>query len=272
MSGVAARPLVSVVIPAFQASSTLPAALASIAASGLPPERVEVVIAPDDGQGYDDLPDLGLRLIRCARHHMATGAGPARNRAIARSKAPVIAFLDADDTWEPGYLATLLPLALAHGAAFGRTRILLGTDALLHVPGGGQTALGFADLGRTGASFHPVAQRGLVGPFRNRPAQDVLHAMEILSLVGGQAPLGKTSYNLHLNPQSATAQTSFAGRVDQAYHEHMRAIETGRTRIAPQHGSAARHAFEAKARLNRAYAQAGKAEFFYQFMKTRLTV
>jgi hypothetical protein len=269
---VADAPLVSVVIPAFQAGSTLPAALASIAASGLPPARIEVVIAPDDGQGYDDLPDLGLRLTRCATHHMATGAGPARNRAIARATAPMIAFLDADDTWEPGYLATLLPLARSHGAAFGRTRILLGKEALLHVPGGGQSALGFADLGRTGASFHPVARRGLVGPFRNRPAQDVLHAMEILSLVGGGAPLGATSYNLHLSAQSATAQAAFARRVEQAYRDHMRAIETGRTRIAPQHGSAARHAFEAKSRLNRAYEQAGKAEFFYQFMKTRLAV
>lgn len=265
------RPLVSVIIPAFRASSTLPAALSSIARSGLPPEQVEVVIAPDDGQSYDDLPDLGLRITRCATHHMATGAGPARNRAIARATSPMIAFLDADDTWEPGYLAVLLSLAQQDGAAFGRTRVVLGRQTLLHLPSVGQTSLGFADLGQTGASFHPLARRELVGPFRNRPAQDVLHAMEILSLVGGCAPIGKTSYNLHLNPQSATAQAAFARRIDQAYRAHMRAIETGSTRIATQHDFAARDAFEAKAQLNRAYAQAGTAQFFYQFMQDRLS-
>ncbi|MGX0976186.1 hypothetical protein ACSSVY_001900 [Roseovarius sp. MBR-51] len=266
------RPLVSVIIPAFQAGSTLPAALASIAASGLPPERIEVVIASDDGQGYDDLPDLGLRVTRCATHHMATGAGPARNRAIARASASMIAFLDADDTWEQGYLATLLPLARCHGAAFGRTRILLGDQTLLHVPAVAQTWLSFADLGHTGASFHPLARRGLVGPFRNRPSQDVLHTLEILSLVGGSAPLAKTSYNLHLNAQSATANASFAQCADQAYRAHIRAIDTGRTRIKSDHSSAACHVFMAKTRLNRDYRQTNTPQFFYEFMKDRLAV
>ncbi|SEL38735.1 Glycosyl transferase family 2 [Roseovarius azorensis] len=270
MSSAAATPLVSVVIPAFQAGETLRTALASVAAAGLPPERVEVVIAPDDGQGYDDLPDHGLTLTRCATHHMATGAGPARNRAIARARGAFIAFLDADDTWAPGYLAALLPLAQRHGAAFGRTRVLLGKQPLLHLPGPAQSTLGLADLGRTGCSFHPLAQRVLVGPFRNRAAQDVLHTMEVLSLVGGRAPLAKTSYNLHLNPQSTTARNAFAQRAQQAYYDHIRAIGAGQTRIAPGHGAAARHAFESKARLNRAYIRSGKAQFFYQFMQERL--
>jgi hypothetical protein len=264
------RPLVSVLIPAFQAGGTLPAALASIAGSGLPPDRIEVVIAPDDGQGYDDLPDHGLTLTRCATHHTATGAGPARNRAIARAGGSYIAFLDSDDTWEPGYLAALLPLAQAQGAAFGRTRILLDETPLLNLPEPHRQRLSIADLGRTGASFHPVLRRDLAGPFADRPSQDVLHTLEVLSLMGGAAPLAPVAYNLHLSPQSATADRRFAERVAQGYAHHINDITAGRTRIRAAHIAAARTAFQAKARLNRAYMAAGTQRFFYQFMQDRL--
>ena len=270
MSQAAAQPLVSVVIPAFQAQASLPAALASIAASGLPPERIEVVLAPDDGQRYSDLPEHGLRLVRCAHHHIATGAGPARNRAIARAHGGYIAFLDADDTWAPGYLAALLPLAQRCGAAFGRTRILMGGHPLLHLPEPHRQRLDLADLGRTGASFHPVLRRDLAGPFADRPSQDVLHTLEVLSLMGGAAPLAPVAYNLHLSPQSATADRRFAERVGQAYTRHITEITAGRTRISAAHIPAARAAFQAKARLNRAYMAAGTDRFFYQFMQDRL--
>ncbi len=260
---------VSVVIPAFRARATLPAALASVAAAGLPPETVEVVIAPDDGDSYDGLSDHGLILTRCAGHHIATGAGPARNRAIAAARGGVIAFLDADDTWAPGYLAALLPLAQGSGAAFGQTCILSGGAPLLTVPCPGRTQLEFADFGRTGASFHPVLRRDLAGPFANRPSQDVLHAMEVLSCVGGSAPLGPAIYELHLSEQSATAQSDFAARVGAAYEAHISAIRSGRTRIAAQHREAACATFEAKAALNAAYARDGAGQSFYGFMRNR---
>ncbi|MDZ7709403.1 MAG: glycosyltransferase family 2 protein [Roseovarius sp.] len=263
-------PRVSVIIPAFRARATLPAALASVATCGLPPSEIEVVLAPDDGDTYADLPDHGLALTRCAHHHMATGAGPARNRAITAARGDFIAFLDADDTWAPGYLATLLPLAEQAGAAFGRTRIHYDEKTLLHLPGHQKAILCFEDFGHTGASFHPVTRRALAGPFCNRPSQDVLHAMEVLSLVGGRAPIGETAYHLSLDPQSATAQAAFADRVDAAYRAHIRAIEAGETRIATEHHAAAHAAFEAKARLNTAYMQAGSDRFFYQFMQDGL--
>ncbi len=260
---------VSVVIPAYRARATLPAALASVAAAGLPPEAVEVVIAPDDGDSYEALPDHGLSLTRCASHHIATGAGPARNRAVAAARGQFIAFLDADDTWGPGYLAALLPLAKASGAAFGQTRIMNAGAPVMTVPGLGRTQLEFADFGRTGASFHPVLRRDLAGPFARAPSQDVLHAMEALSCVGGSAPLGPALYELHLSGQSATAQSDFAARVGAAYEAHIRAIRSGLTRIAAEHRDAACAAFEAKAALNEAYARDGAGQSFYDYMRSR---
>tara|TARA_Y100001933_G_scaffold263390_1_gene324584 strand:- start:226 stop:1056 length:831 start_codon:yes stop_codon:yes gene_type:complete len=262
-------PCVSVIIPAFRARDSLPAALASVAASGLPPAGIEVVLAPDDGDSYDGLPEHGLRLVRCAPDHVASGAGAARNRALARARAPIVAFLDADDSWEPGYLAALLPLAGRHGVAFGRTRVLCDGRPLIVLPGTERAHLVLDDLG-TGASFHPVMARALAGPFRSLPSQDVLHAAEALSAAGGEAPLAPVHYNLHLNPRSATADRGFALRVQGAYARILREIALGRTRLRPEHREAARAAFEAKARLNRAYMREGARRPFYAFLSERM--
>ncbi|MDT8327585.1 MAG: glycosyltransferase [Roseovarius sp.] len=264
-------PLVSVVIPAHKAAGSLPAALASVARSGLPLDQIEVVIAPDDGHGYDDLPDYGLSIHRCDPHHNATGAGPARNRALARARGQIIAFLDADDTWQPGYLAALAPLAGHHGAAFGKTRITLQHKTILQLPTVDAGHLSIADIGHTGASFHPVAQRALVGPFSNRPAQDILHTIEVLALCGGSCPLAKVSYNLHLSAQSATSDQNFANRVTAAYDAHIKDIEEGQARVPPAHIPAARAAFRAKAQLNVDYLHEGQGHYFYQYMARRLS-
>ena len=259
-------PSVSVIIPTYRAGETLPDALASVAAGGLPADQVEVVIAPDDGQRHDDLPDLGMTIRRCATHHMATGAGPARNRGIAAASSDLVAFLDADDRWAPGYLAALVPLAEAHGVAFGRTCILRDHVELLDLPAPGQTRLTIADFA-CGASFHPVLRSDLAGPFRDRPAQDVLHAIEVLSLLGGTAPLGQARYLLYLATTSATADRSFAARVQKSYHDQIRAMETGQTRIRPEHYATARATLLAKADLNRAYMRARDNGLFYDFLQ-----
>ncbi|MBE0454919.1 glycosyltransferase [Roseovarius autotrophicus] len=259
-------PRVSVIIPTYRARDSLPVALASVAAAGLPPDEVEVVLAPDDGDGYDGLPDYGLRLVRCAAHHVASGAGAARNRALARARGRLVAFLDADDTWEAGYLAALVPLAQVHGVAFGCTRVLHGGRALMHLPGREREWLEIADLG-TGASFHPVMARALAGPFRSVPSQDVLHAAEALSAAGGHAPLAATHYNLHLHPRSATADRGFALRVQGAYARIQREIEMGRTGVRTEHRRAVCAAFQAKSRLNSAYMREGRARSFYEFLR-----
>lgn len=92
---------------------------------GLPAPEVEIIVAADDGTDYRRHHDDGLGPFRCVPTGVrGGGAGPARNCALAAATAPFVAFLDADDEWEPGYLAALLPLAEREGAAFGRTRVL----------------------------------------------------------------------------------------------------------------------------------------------------
>lgn len=94
----------AVVIPAWNSDRVLGAALRSLADQRLVPAEVVVV---DDGSPSGDIEPIvrashvGARLIR-APHG---GPSRARNRGVAETSAPWLAFLDADDTWEPDKLA-----------------------------------------------------------------------------------------------------------------------------------------------------------------------
>lgn len=101
-------PLVSVIIPAFNAVRFLPRALASVAAQTYPTERIETIVI-DDGSTDDtlalartfeaDLP--GFQVFSQPNQ----GVAAARNLAIAVSSGDLIAFLDADDRWLPHKIA-----------------------------------------------------------------------------------------------------------------------------------------------------------------------
>ncbi|QOL82954.1 glycosyltransferase family 2 protein [Pseudooceanicola spongiae] len=264
-------PYVSVIIPAYQAMGTLPAALASIRLSGLPTDQIEVIIASDDGQDYATRFSDSM-LSFTPPGPLRSGAGPTRNRALAQAQGSFIAFLDADDTWAPGYLATLLPLARRNGAAFGLTAVLSAGVPLLHLPRPGAVTLTLEDFGATGASYHPVLERQQARPFTNQPSQDVRHAIELLARLGGTAPLGQTCYNLHLNPASATADEGFATRVGRAYQRHIAEMEAGEGDIPDTMRARCAQVFRDKDRLNHDFtARAAPGLSYYDFVAARTT-
>jgi len=90
---------VSVVIPAFKAATTIGRAVESVLTQTCP---VHEIIVVDDG-GFDDigrvLAPYADRVILLRTEH--GGASRARNVGIERSSGELIAFLDADDYWEP---------------------------------------------------------------------------------------------------------------------------------------------------------------------------
>lgn len=101
MSELISRPEVSVVIPCFNAASTLPLQLQALATqTGAPSFEVLVV----DNRSTDGLSALvrewtprapfALRLVRAHAHQ---GASYARNVGIRESQAPYLMFCDADD-------------------------------------------------------------------------------------------------------------------------------------------------------------------------------
>jgi glycosyltransferase involved in cell wall biosynthesis len=98
---------VSVVIPCFNAAAFLAEALRSVLQQNM--EGLEVIVV-DDGS-IDDSVAIArsfsfVRVIEQAN----LGPAAARNRGVAQAGGRFVAFLDADDVWLPGKLASQLAL------------------------------------------------------------------------------------------------------------------------------------------------------------------
>lgn len=93
---------ISVVVPTFNRTHTLPRALGSILCQSLPATEIIVV---DDGS-QDDTADLIRHRYPQVRYLWQPNGGvsSARNRGIGASGGDWIAFLDSDDTWLPDKL------------------------------------------------------------------------------------------------------------------------------------------------------------------------
>ena len=109
---------VSVVIPTRDRPEMLALTLRSV----LGQERVDVeVLVVDDGTGPGTaalLERIGDERLHLLRNTGPPGVSGARNSGIAAAKGNWIAFLDDDDLWAPGKLATQLAAAAAIGATW----------------------------------------------------------------------------------------------------------------------------------------------------------
>ncbi len=96
----------SVIIPLYNKEREIGGTIRSILAQTLQPAEIVVV---DDGStdgSAEIVRQIASPLIRLIQQPNA-GECAARNRAIAESKSEYIALLDADDEWEPGFLAEI---------------------------------------------------------------------------------------------------------------------------------------------------------------------
>ncbi len=106
------QPLVSVVIPAFNAGPYITETLESVLGQSYPHREIIVV---DDGSTDDTERRVApyLRQIRYLRQPNA-GEGKARNAGLRAAKGDYIALLDADDLWLPEKLEVQLQVAARH--------------------------------------------------------------------------------------------------------------------------------------------------------------
>src|SRR4051794_12443772 len=104
-------PAVSVIMPAFNAGPYLSSAVDSVCAQTY--EDWELLIV-DDGSTDDTARIADSYALRDSRvrvvHQPNGGISSARNRALAAADpgSVFLAFLDSDDVWYPGALATLV--------------------------------------------------------------------------------------------------------------------------------------------------------------------
>ena len=109
VSIVPAPPAISIVMPLYNKAGQVLETIASVTAQTLSDWELVVV---DDGSTDDgaaqvrDLKDARVRVVSQAN----AGVSAARNRGIELARADLVAFLDADDLWLPGFLAAILAL------------------------------------------------------------------------------------------------------------------------------------------------------------------
>lgn len=102
--------MVSVIVPLYNKARYVGRALDSILAQADP--EFEIVVVNDGStDGSEDVvrrrADPRIRLVSQEN----AGVSAARNRGIAEARGELVAFLDADDEWLPGHLATIGRLA-----------------------------------------------------------------------------------------------------------------------------------------------------------------
>jgi glycosyltransferase involved in cell wall biosynthesis len=113
-------PLVSVIIPSYNAARFLPDALESVLAQTYPHYEIIVV---DDGSTDNTAQVVQPYLLRIRYLKQDNrGIGAARNAAIAMSRGDFIALLDADDLWLPHKLALQVSLMLPETGLVGSSR------------------------------------------------------------------------------------------------------------------------------------------------------
>jgi hypothetical protein len=101
-------PVISVVMPVFAQAAFAARAISSLLAQDVTDWELLVV---DDGSPDDLVERLPAdERIRLLRHAFNQGLGAALNTGLDAARAPVIAYLPADDVWHAGHLHTLLGL------------------------------------------------------------------------------------------------------------------------------------------------------------------
>jgi glycosyltransferase involved in cell wall biosynthesis len=103
------QPAISVVIPLYNKEYEVARSIKSVLAQSFTDFEVVVVNDGSTDKGPETVKsfkDPRIRIINQAN----AGVSAARNRGIAEARTKLIAFLDADDEWEPDFLETIIRL------------------------------------------------------------------------------------------------------------------------------------------------------------------
>ena len=125
IQGTDERPLVSIIVPAYNSALYIADALASVYAQTY--DRYEVIVINDGSQDTAELERVLTRFQSKLQYikQENRGAAAARNMGLKAARGELVAFLDADDTYLPTFLEKQVEL-------LGRTNAdLVYADALL---------------------------------------------------------------------------------------------------------------------------------------------
>lgn len=111
------KPLVSVIIPAYNCAESITGAVNSALNQNVPMEIIVINdCSPDDLDSAMSVYD-GNQAVRYEKNAQNMGAAQSRNRGVELARGKYVAFLDSDDLWREGKLSRQLMLLESSGAA-----------------------------------------------------------------------------------------------------------------------------------------------------------
>jgi glycosyltransferase involved in cell wall biosynthesis len=200
-------PVTSVMMPAHNAAGTIEEAIESALAQTV--QDIEIIVV-DDGSS-DGTPEvvetIGDRRVRLLRHEGNRGVSAARNSAVAAARAPLISVLDADDSWDPDYLESVLPRLddPAVGLVYANCRFVRSADTEPYLP-----HLADVELGVTEPWRHPIDHFPELSVSCPIPALTVTMRVDAVRRVGGYAQWLYCGSDWHLYLKLVKAGWRFA--------------------------------------------------------------
>ena len=273
--------LVSVVMPAWRAETTIRDAVQSLIDQSL--KDWELIIAADDGEDYKALlAEQGLKDQRISCYptpRPQIGPAPARNHALKHAQGEIVANLDADDAFAPDRLAMLAPLAAEHGAAIDAVAVI--SEAGQQINTGLSPEEKISEMTAEiilgcGAPLHSVFRRHLMpGGWPDVYfCDDVVMNLELRSQAPGfklhKAPL----YRYHVRADSICHRPDAAEAADTAYRTVIDTLKEGGFRMTEEVRNLALEGFEQRRRTNAAFAvaqAAGEVKTFQDFLARQET-
>ena len=110
-------PYFSIVIPLYNKENYITETLEHVLLQTFTDFEVIVVNDVSTDNSLKMVQQFTDRRIRIIEHKINSGLSPSRNTGIENSNAEFVAFLDADDLWEPRFLETIYNLTVNHPEA-----------------------------------------------------------------------------------------------------------------------------------------------------------
>lgn len=257
--------LASILMPAFNAGGTIVKAIASVVAQTM--EEWELLVIADDETDYASivrkhgLNDKRIRFTKTP--FVRSGVSSALNLGGQLASGLVVTRLDADDWYEPERLATLVPLAIRHGAA-GDNVIAFDESKKIQVGPWLQPSRSIIGLDSFNLMISPIpfllVFRQDVLPKWDEDlsfAEDVIFNARAFEHLTEVPIVAECLWRYRIHSGSLSYSVAFSDRADSVYAKLIEECESDRPRFCrPELQRIFRQALAYKRSLNRAFCSA----------------
>lgn len=212
-------PHLAILIPAYNATLSLPPLVRHLLTQAGSRYDIEVVISPDDGEDYTDLlpNDPRITIAPCG---IKSGPGIARTRALNSALGEFVTWVDADDWVDDSYLASIF-IGLEHHTSFAVRPEYRRQGSLVRRLNA--SVLDPERLCDFYGSVPVVAPRQWLKCFPDVVAEDVIVSMNVLRANEGSLPVVNAGYHFLLNDESYCAR--YGADFSMAYRKNLMNLE-----------------------------------------------